>query len=236
MLTKEITILFEDADILVCEKPAGIPSQSDKTSDYDMVNRLKNYLFQKNPKAGEPYIGLVHRLDRPVGGVMVFAKTKAAARALSESIRSKEMSKNYLAILNFDGHDELLKEPQLLTDYIKKDGRTNLSKITESQDKEGKKAELLYVIKAAEDGLSLAEITLLTGRHHQIRVQMAAHLGGILGDTKYNPLYQNKPGFYKIGLYAYKLEFAHPNSKKLLSFEFIPIEEPFVRWTEQIKE
>lgn len=223
----EINVLFEDSEMIVCEKPSGISSQSDKTGDYDMVNRLKNYLFQKAPAGGEPYIGLIHRLDRPVGGIMVFAKTSFAARKLSESIRSGDMRKWYLAVLNYDGTGELGKEPKLLTDYLAKDGRSNCSRITGEKDKNGKKAELYYQIKEVKEGCSLAEIRLLTGRHHQIRLQMAAHLGGIWGDTKYNSLFQEKSGFFRMGLFAYRLEVTHPRSGKKLAFTLLPHGEPF---------
>lgn len=223
----DLNILFEDNDILVCEKPSGIPSQSDKTGDYDMVNRLKNYLFEKEPKKGEPYIGLIHRLDRPVGGIMVFAKTPLAAKGLSESVRGSDMKKRYLAVLTYDGTKQLQNEPEQLIDYLVKDARTNCSCITSAQDKNGKRAELFYQIKVVNEGCSLVEVELKTGRHHQIRVQMATHLGGIWGDTKYNPMFQDKAGFSRMGLYAYQLEFTHPITKCKVNFTLLPQEEPF---------
>ncbi len=223
----QINILFEDADIIVCEKPSGVPSQSDKTGDYDMVNRLKNYLFEKEPKKGEPYIGLIHRLDRPVGGIMVFAKTPLAAKRLSESVRGNDMKKQYLAVLNYDGTKELLKDKKQLIDYLVKDARTNCSRITSAQDKDGKKAELFYQIKEVKEGCSLAEVELMTGRHHQIRLQMATHLGGIWGDTKYNPMFKDKAGFSRMGLYAYQLAFTHPITKRKVDFTLLPDGEPF---------
>ncbi len=227
----EINILFEDNDIIVCEKPSGIPSQSDKTGDYDMVNRLKNYLFEKDPKKGEPYIGLIHRLDRPVGGIMVFAKTPLAAKRLSESVRGNDMKKRYLAVLNYDGTKDLRKEPTQLRDYLVKDARTNCSRITTAQDKNGKKAELFYQIKEVKAECSLVEVELKTGRHHQIRLQMATHLGGIWGDTKYNPLFQDKAGFSRMGLYAYQLGFTHPITKRKVKFTLFPEGEPFDLFT-----
>lgn len=233
MKTKEIKILFEDSDIIVCVKPSGVPSQSDKSSDYDMVNRLKNYLFEKEPKKGEPYIGLVHRLDRPVGGIMVFGKTPIATKRLCASIQKKEVKKRYLAVLTYCADDRAFKEPELLTDYLVKDGRTNCSCVTNAADKNAKKAELLFQIRQVKEELSLVEVELLTGRHHQIRVQMAAHLGGIWGDTKYNPLFQEKKGFYPIGLYSYRLELIHPITHKKVCFTSYPEEEPFCQF--QIK-
>ena len=227
----EINIIFEDNDVIVCEKPSGIPSQSDKTGDYDMVNRLKNYLFEKDPKKGEPYIGLIHRLDRPVGGIMVFAKTPLAAKRLSESVRGNDMKKRYLAVLNYDGTKELINKPKQLVDYLEKDARTNCSRITTAQDKNAKKAELFYQIKEVKEGCSLVEVELKTGRHHQIRLQMATHLGGIWGDTKYNPLFQDKTGFSRMGLYAYQLEFTHPITKRKVKFTLLPEGEPFDLFT-----
>ena len=227
----ELNILFEDNDIIVCEKPSGIPSQSDKTGDYDMVNRLKNYLFEKDPKKGEPYIGLIHRLDRPVGGIMVFAKTPLAAKRLSESVRGNDMKKRYLTVLNYDGTKELSNEPKQLVDYLVKDARTNCSRITSQNDKNGKRAELFYQIKEVKEGCSLVEVELMTGRHHQIRLQMATHLGGIWGDTKYNPMFQDKVGFSRMGLYAYQLEFTHPITKRKVNFTLLPEGEPFHLFT-----
>lgn len=228
-------ILFEDKALIVVVKPAGVPSQSDKTGDFDMVSRLKNYIFQQNPNKGEPYIGVIHRLDRPVGGVMVFAKTQDAAKKLSTSVQNRSMKKKYLTVLNGDFSAQLHKEPMKLTDYLVKDGRTNCSKVTKSTDPNGKKAELYYQVKQVKDDLSLVEVELLTGRHHQIRVQMVNHLGGIWGDTKYNEAFQDKPGWSQIALYAYHLEFPHPISGKLMKFESIPNQNPFEIFTFQSK-
>ncbi len=256
-MKKEIPIIYEDQEILVCEKPPGIPSQSDKSGDYDMVNYLKNYIYRQNPKGGQPYIGVVHRLDRPVGGVMVFAKHAQAAGRLSESIRTGAMKKRYYVVLNFDGTHKTADEWVQLTDYLAKDARTNLSCVVEMNVEEtgrdavslgkrapgihasgsagngkqdAKRAELLYQVKAVKDGLSLVEVELLTGRHHQIRVQMAAHLGGIWGDTKYNSEFQTKKGWYEMGLYSHYLEFPHPKTGKLVSFEQTPKTEPFTNF------
>ena len=182
----KLQILYEDMYILVCIKPSGVPSQSDKTADFDMVNRLKNYLYEKGDCKGQPYIGVVHRLDRPVAGVMVFAKTPFAAGELSKQIQRKEFCKKYFAVITADLSEKMGQEKQLLTDYLVKNGRTNLSSITTEKDKNGKKAQLYYTVKSVINNLSLVEVELLTGRHHQIRVQMKANLGGILGDTKYN--------------------------------------------------
>ena len=155
MMMEEINILFEDDHILVCEKPAGVPSQSDKTADFDMVNRLKNYLYEKDSGMTNPYIGVVHRLDRPVGGIMVFAKTPFAAKQLSEQIQKREMKKKYLTVTTTDLTKEIGKEKILLTDYLLKDGRTNLSRISGEKDKNAKKAQLYYKVLKVSGELSL---------------------------------------------------------------------------------
>lgn len=222
----ELHILHEDDHILVCEKPPGVPSQSDKTADYDMVNQLKNYLYEKDNRI-QPYIGLIHRLDRPVGGIMVFAKTPFAAKNLSEQIRLREMKKHYMAVVTQDLTEELNQERQLLTDYLVKDQKTNLSRVTSEKDRNGKKAQLYYQVLKVSEGLSFVEVELITGRHHQIRVQMSKHKGGLWGDTKYNPLFQKKEGFHQLALFAYRLEFSHPKTKKLMKFRLMPTGEPF---------
>lgn len=208
-------ILLEDRDILVCRKPAGVPVQSDKTLDYDLVNQLKNYLHEKEENK-LPYIGLVHRLDRPVGGVMVFAKTPQAAKELSKQIQEKKMEKTYLCVVQKDLSEQVGRERTYLEDYIRKDGRTNTSVIVPKSDKAGKCAQLYYRVLEVVDGNSLVEIRLLTGRHHQIRVQMAAHVGGLVGDTKYNPLATREQGRKGVALYSNSLRFLHPKTKKTI--------------------
>lgn len=245
-------ILFEDDDILVCEKPAGMPTQSDKTMAMDLENALKNYIHEKTKKT--PYIGLIHRLDRPVGGIMVFAKTPQATKDLNEQIRLKKMTKRYLAVITGPVSEEAKTGEVLLTDYLAKDGRTNLSKVSTEKDRNAKKAELRYqvrkTVKKEElsllDGapfqntdVTLVEIELLTGRHHQIRVQFASRGNALWGDTKYNPFFLNDktasaylkdPGsrdWNQIALYSYQLSFVHPKTKKPMEFESLPQSELF---------
>ena len=122
-------IIYEDNDIIVVNKPVGVPSQSDRTGDMDMVSRLKNYLFAKNPQKGEPYVGIIHRLDRPVGGIMVFAKTKKAAATLSKAVQEHKLKKQYLAVVTKAFPEKLGKEAELLTDYLLKDAKTNTSRL-----------------------------------------------------------------------------------------------------------
>lgn len=226
----ELNILYEDNEMIVCVKPAGVPSQSDKTSDYDMVNRLKNYIYESSEVEGEPYIGLVHRLDRPVEGVMVFAKTKFANQQLSSQIQKREMRKKYLAVLTKEFPEQIGKEKELLTDYLVKNGKTNLSSVTKKNNPNAKKAELYYTIKDVKNGCSLAEVELLTGRHHQIRVQMKEHLAGIWGDSKYNKESIKEKEWKQIGLVSYHLELRHPKTNKKIRFEYIPKREPFLQF------
>lgn len=236
-----LNILFEDADIIVCEKPAGVPAQSDKTGDYDMVNYLKNYIFEKDSKT-IPYIGLIHRLDRPVGGIMVFAKSQQAAKVLSEQLRTKQMKKHYVAVVTGDLSNRIGKEKEKLEDYIVKDGKTNLSKFSTMNDKNAKKAELYYRVigvlnteNSSYPVLSLVEVELLTGRHHQIRIQLSKNITGLWGDTKYNKLFSQNKGWTNIALYAYRIEFVHPINKKKLEFALVPESEPFQLFPEELK-
>lgn len=239
----EFRCLYEDKELLVCVKPGGIPSQGDRSRDYDMLSAVKNHLALSLSKGGaegyqEPYAALVHRLDRPVGGIMVFAKTQKAAAALSAQLSGNGFDKRYLAVVS-DRKGRIEKEPEgMLIDYLKKDGRSNLSAVVAKGTREAKRAQLTYraldkriFSKEAEagDGLEwrLVEIHLLTGRHHQIRVQMAEHFDGIWGDTKYHPDFKNKEGWFQIALYAWKLEFLHPITKKKLVFEDWPEAYPF---------
>lgn len=218
----EIVILYEDADILVCEKPAGIASQSTHTLKIDLSDLLKSHI-QKKEGIKNPYLGIVHRLDQPVGGVMVYAKTKQAAGELSRQISAHQMKKTYYAILT-----KKPEESGTLVDYIWKDGKTNMSFVAEEEErtkKEAKKAELSYKIlrsiKRDSEELWLVEVNLKTGRHHQIRVQFA-HFGCPLwGDTKYNPQIDIQVQ-KDLGLFAYQLEFKHPKTKKNCCYQVQP--------------
>lgn len=229
-MRKKINILYEDTHIIVCEKPVGIPSQADTSSGPDMVNMLKNHVFENDKtKGGEktiPYIAVVHRLDRPVGGVMVYAKTPFAAKELSRQVSSHTIEKNYFAVVTRDLSKDIGKQIYL-QDYLKKDGRTNTSKVASQEEKDAKKAELYYEPVKAVDGNTLIKVQLLTGRHHQIRVQMKAHAGGLLGDRKYNGEETKKADKIQgirnsLMLYAYLLEFMHPKTKQKMKFVNVP--------------
>ena len=170
------------------------------------------------PSAGEPYLGIVHRLDQPVEGVIVFAKTPRAAAALSKQAADGTMKKYYLAL--FCGKPS--EDKGTLVDYLQKDGRSNTSKIVPEGTKEAKRAELRYQILKRGETTVLAQIELLTGRHHQIRVQTAGAGWPLYGDTKYNPQFQQTKEYVQTALCAYKLSFVPPRTKKTMEFCITP--------------
>lgn len=207
----KVEILYEDSDILVCVKPYGMPVQEDKSRDTDLVSYLKHYIFEKGDVEEEPYLAMVHRLDRPVGGVMVFAKTEKAAANLSDQIQDGRVVKFYQAVLT----GELREDSGMMEDYLLKDGKSNTSKVVKKGTKGAKRAELYYevldVFETDEGIFSYVLIELITGRHHQIRVQTASRGAGVCGDTKYNAASaKKKKGGSQIALYATRLEFEHP--------------------------
>ena len=213
---EKLKVIFEDNHIIVVEKPVNIPSQGDKTGDIDMLTIIKQYLKAKYNKPGNVYLGLIHRLDRPVGGVMVFAKTSKAAARLSEQVRNKVFKKTYLVVANgkFD------KPSGTLEDYLVKNEKTNISKVVERETKNSKLAILDYkTLKYDEEiDLSVFEINLHTGRHHQIRVQLSSRDHSIYGDQKYGGRGHGK----QIALWAYKLEIEHPITKEKMLFKSVP--------------
>ena len=194
-----IKIIFEDNHLLVVEKPVNILSQGDDTNDKDMVNLLKQYVKEKYNKPGNVYIGLVHRLDRPVGGIMVFAKTSKAASRLSDQVRTKTFKKTYRAVI----HGDMNKKEDTLKDYLYKNKKTNMVRVVNKDHKEAKNAELSYKTLDRRDGFSLIEIDLKTGRPHQIRVQFASRKHPLFGDQRYGQNV-NKVG-QQIALWYYKL-------------------------------
>lgn len=212
----DLKIMYEDNHIIVVEKEPNIPSQGDKTEDKDMLTIIKKYIKEKYNKPGNVYLGLVHRLDRPVGGVMVFAKTSKAASRLSEEVRNKTMKKTYLAIVN----GKIEEQKGTFVDYMWKDEKKNTSYIVKETKKNAKRAELDYKVLAynEEEDLSLLEIDLHTGRHHQIRVQLSSRGHAIYGDNKYH----GRGAGTGICLWAYKLKFNHPTTKEELTFEDMP--------------
>ena len=211
-----INVIYEDNHLLVVEKPINIPTQEDNTKDKDLLTILKKYIKEKYNKPGNVYLGLVHRLDRPVGGIMVFARTSKAASRLSEQVRNKTFKKTYNAVVIGN-----IENTGKLKDNLLKDEKRNIVKV----DKNGKEAILNFKKLNYKNNMSLVEINLETGRSHQIRVQMANHGYPLFGDQKYNKT--AKVG-EQIALFAKKIEFIHPTTNELLTFELdLPNRYPF---------
>jgi len=212
-------ILFEDHHVIVCLKPAGILSQADGKDLPDMLTLLKAYVKEKYAKPGAVYLGLVHRLDLNVGGVMAFAKTSKAASRLSEQIRGGEFAKKYYAVVN-----GILPvgETKRIADFLGKDEETKTAFVV--KDKSGKDASLTYTVlettSVAGAILSLVEIELHTGRFHQIRIQMASRGFPLYGDQKYGKSVVKKQA--ELGLFAYELEFEHPITRLPVRFSAVP--------------
>ena len=220
-------ILFEDEYILAAEKPQGMPSQADKTGDTDLLSELEAYTGKS--------LGLLHRLDRPVGGVMLFAKDKKAEAILAKDLQENKLNKRYLTVLC----GKLPADEGTLEDYLLKNARTNLSEVV-SKDRKGAKKAILHYKKIAEKEtdigiLTLVEIKLETGRHHQIRVQ-TSHAGvPIWGDKKYHKNFP-KRGKTDIALWSYRLEGIHPKTKDPFIFTAMPEKEPFILFAEELRE
>lgn len=221
---EDLKILYEDNHIIVVVKKPGIPTQEDKTGDKDMLTIVKEYIKVKYNKPGNVYLGLVHRLDRMVGGVMVFAKTSKAASRISEYIRQKNVKKRYLAVVN--GTLPVSDQKVELRNYLVKNERLNMSRVVDSTTKGSKEAILEYkVLKNFTfngKDYSLVDIDLHTGRHHQIRLQFANIGHPLYGDIKYGQKV-NKVG-QNLALFSYYLSFFHPTKDEYLEFEFKPNE------------
>ena len=210
-------ILYEDDQILVCHKPAGVPVQTKKIGTQDMESILKNYLFiHSSHHAGHkpPYLAVIHRLDQPVSGILVFARTPAAAKNLNQQLQNDQFEKYYQAVVCGS-----LPDSGTLTDYLVKDGRTNTSRICSKNTPGAKKAVLSYKILETSEvtGLSVVQIHLGTGRHHQIRCQLAKMGCPIKGDLKYGSPRSNPDG--SICLHARYIRFVHPVSKEPIEVE-----------------
>ena len=206
-----LNVIYEDNHIIVVEKPYNIPVQEDSSKDIDLITIIKSYLKEKYNKPGNVYLGLVHRLDRPVSGVMGFAKTSKAASRLSENIRTNNFHKEYLAVV----HGRVL-EKEKLVDYISKDEKTFSSYIDKVNGKESiLEYERLYYDE--KDDVSLIKVNLVTGRHHQIRLQMSNINHPICGDQRYG-MEDRK----QIMLFAYKIRFIHPVTKEEMEFKILP--------------
>lgn len=209
-------LIYEDNHLLVVEKPVNIPSQADESKDPDLLTILKNDLKCRYNKPGQVYLGLVHRLDRPVGGVMVFAKTSKAAARLSAQIRNGDFKKTYLAVIN--GIPE--KQQDTLRHFLLKDSFLNIVKAVSGAQTGAKEAILDYKVLGNEGGLSLVRINLQTGRSHQIRVQFATIGHPLYGDQKYGLEY-SKPG-QQISLWSNEISFLHPTKNDTMVFKATP--------------
>lgn len=211
-----INIIFEDNHLLVVEKPINMPTQGDRTGDLDLLAFLKNDLKVRYQKPGNVYLGLVHRLDRPVGGVMVFAKTSKAASRLSAQIREGKFEKSYLAVAR-----GILKiKNDRLHNNLIKDVRQNMVAVVPDSTPESKEAFLDYSVSGECENLSLLKIALGTGRSHQIRVQLAAIGHPLYGDQKYG-VELNQTG-EQLALFSCRLRMQHPTSKEFMEFKAIP--------------
>lgn len=206
-----INILYEDNHLLVVEKPINMLVQADNTHDIDLLTVLKDDIKKRYHKSGNVFLGLIHRLDRPVGGVMVFAKTSKAASRLSEQVRTHQFEKLYYAVIEGCMNDS----SGMLCDYLKKDERKNRTVI----DSSGKESILFFQEKARNKQYSLVGIRLKTGRSHQIRVQFSSRHHPLYGDQKYNA--HSKIG-EQLALYAYQLSFYHPITKEKMTFKVNP--------------
>jgi len=239
----KLKILYEDAHLLVLYKPAGVPVQSARVGVKDCESMVKNYLHEKAPEKGEPYLGLIHRLDQPVEGLLVFARTPFAAAELSRQVTDGRMKKCYLAVrrsvensvYNAEKYAKLcgkttenvenpVEKWTERVDFLRKNGRENTSEIVAEHTPGGKRSVLRYQALAEAEGLELLEIELLTGRHHQIRVQLSGMGTPLVGDRKYGNVenYVDNVDNSFPALCAYHLELVHPKTKKRMVFEELP--------------
>lgn len=207
-----LDVLYEDNHVIVVIKPHNVPSQEDESKDLDLLTQVKMYVKEKYNKPGDAYIGLVHRLDRPTGGIMVFARTSKSASRLSDQIRDHKTAKVYYCVVE----GSIKTKTEKLVNYLKKDEKSNTVKVVPQGVEGAKLAELQYTVLDTQGELSLLEVRLMTGRSHQIRVQLANIGLPIYGDAKYN---NKKSGKLKyLALWAGRLEFEHPTTKQRMKF------------------
>jgi 23S rRNA pseudouridine1911/1915/1917 synthase len=210
-------IVYEDNHIMIINKLPSEIVQGDKTGDIPLSEKIKNFIKDRDNKPGNVFCGVIHRLDRPVSGLVIFAKTSKALSRFNELFRDKTINKTYLAVVK----NKPVKEKDLLTHYMTKNEKTNTSKAHAKEIKGSLKAQLEYELVASSDNYHLLRIKLLTGRHHQIRCQLAAIGSPIKGDLKYGFNRTNEGGF--IHLHSYQLDFIHPVKKESISVKCFPI-------------
>ena len=208
-----VGVVYEDNHLLVVVKPPNMPTQADASGDCDLHSTMKQYIAEKYQKPGAVYLGLVHRLDRPVGGLVVLARTSKAADRLSEQVRQKTLARQYVAAVRGDA-----KESAELFDYLLKDERTNTVRVVGSHTPGAKDAKLVYQKAGEGNGLSLIRVKLFTGRSHQIRVQTSHSGCPIWGDARYG---NGKPG-EQIALWGAHLGMVHPTKKEEMHFTVLP--------------
>ena len=216
---EELKVIYEDNHVIVVIKPQNIPTQEDESKDKDLLTMVKDYIKVKENKPGNVYVGLVHRLDRPTGGVMVFAKTSKSASRLTQEIQDGVLHKNYLAVVNGKPREKMGK----LVNYLQKNARTNTVMVVPELTTGAKRAELNYEVLEEKEKVSLVKVDLITGRSHQIRVQMK-HIGcPIYGDVKYGGDKLAKG--HNLALWSYELKFVHPTTKENMTFKVYPPED-----------
>lgn len=211
-----LTVLYEDNQIIVVVKPQNVPVQADSSGDDDLLSAVKRYIKEKYSKPGEAYIGLVHRLDRPTGGVMVFARTSKAAARLQEQMKNGLFEKKYLAVTVGTPRDRQGR----LSQYLVKDEKNNMVRVVPTALEGAKKAELEYKVLEIAGPVSLVDIKLITGRSHQARVQMQSMGTPIFGDARYGGDTLAKG--HNLALWAYELRFYHPVNKNPFVFKVFP--------------
>ncbi|SDB24944.1 RluA family pseudouridine synthase [Eubacterium oxidoreducens] len=220
-------ILYEDDELIVCYKPAGLPTQTRQITQKDLVSELRNHLSKEN---GDSYVGVIHRLDQPVEGILVFAKNQKAAADLSKQVRERQIVKIYRAVVCGEVPDKGVLEDELV-----KDSKANKALVLAQPSGQSKHARLSYKRLYTNGEVSLVEITLETGRYHQIRAQFAHDGHPLVGDRKYGSV--SVQGWEKmpLALCAIRLEFEHPTTKKSMEYTIAPKQEAFLKIEEMRK-
>lgn len=215
----ELNVVYEDNHIIVVLKPQNIPTQEDESHDKDLLTMVKEYIKVKENKSGNVFVGLVHRLDRPTGGIMVFAKTSKAASRLTQEMHTGDFKKRYLTVVVGKPREKRAK----LVNYLLKNARTNTVQVVPELTTNAKRAELDYIVLDEKEKVSLLDVNLATGRSHQIRVQLKNIGCPVYGDVKYGGDKLAKG--HNLALWAYELKFVHPTTKENMTFKCYPPED-----------
>lgn len=230
-MDNRLKILYEDSGLLVCDKPAGVAVQSRSYGRQDLEGMVRAYLMRQNGRR-DNFVSPVHRLDQPVEGMVVFAKAREAAAALTRQIQEHRWVKEYLAVTE----GAFVKEEGCLVDYLKKDGGSGSSYVVPKSDRGGKRSVLQYGVLETMDMQQLVRVALMTGRHHQIRVQLRHAGHPIIGDMRYNKKSANQGGRASLALAACKLIFMHPVTDKEMVFTRMPTGSEFEKFRDVIQE